>query len=74
MRVFASRAGNTFFDFCADYRTCAFTSVVFSADRTKFGDLTTLAGRRVELEGPITAYQGRAEIIIHDPHQLRVLP
>lgn len=74
VRVFASRAGNTFFDFCADYRTCPFTSVVFSADRTNFGDLATLAGRRVELEGPITAYQGRAEIVIHDPQQLRVLP
>lgn len=74
LRVYASRAGNTFFDFCADYRSCPFTSVVFSSDRSKFGDLATLGGRKVELQGPITAYQGRAEIVVHDPKQLRVLP
>lgn len=73
-RVFTSRAGNTFLDFCADYRTCPFTSVIFSSDRSKFGDLETLGGREVEIEGVITSYQGRAEIIIHDPRQVRVLP
>lgn len=74
LRVFTSRAGNTFLDFCADYRNCPFTSVIFSSDRTKFGDLATLGGRRVEIEGQITSYQGRAEIVIHDPKQVRVLP
>lgn len=73
-RVFTSRSDNTFLDFCADYRHCPFTSVIFSSDRSKFGDLETLGGRRVELEGPITVYEGRAEIVIHDPQQIRVLP
>lgn len=60
-------------DFCADYRNCPFTSVIFASDKTKFGDLGTLAGRQVEIQGTITAYQGHAEIIIHDPQQIRAL-
>lgn len=74
LRVFTSRAGNTFLDFCPDYRTCPFTTVIFSSDRSKFGDLARLEGRQVEIRGAITTYQGRAEIIIHDPQQIRVLP
>jgi len=74
LRVFTSRAGNTFLDFCPDYRRCPFTSVIFAADRGKFGDLNALGGDQVEIRGPITTYEGRAEIIIHDPQQIRVLP
>ncbi len=74
LRVFTSRGGNTFLDFCEDYRNCPFTSVIFSSDRNKFGDLETLAGRQVELEGAINSYQGRAEIIIHDPQQILAVP
>jgi hypothetical protein len=74
LRVFVSRGGNAFLDFCSDYRKCPFTSVIFSADRNKFGDLTALGGRDVEIQGLITVYQGRAEIVIHDPQQIRVSP
>ncbi len=74
LKVYTSRAGNTFLDFCADYRDCAFTSVVFSTDRSKFGDLGALSGRVVEVRGPVTSYRGRAEIIIHDPEQIHVVP
>ena len=49
LRVFVSRASNAFLDFCADYRDCPFTSVIFSSDRGKFGDLQTLRGRQVEI-------------------------
>ncbi len=71
LRVFVSRASNTFLDFCADYRNCPFTSVIFSSDRGKFGDLQTLKGRQVEIRGPVTLYDGRAEIVIRDPDQIR---
>ncbi len=71
LRVYSSRAGNTFLDFCSDYRDCPFTSVIFDSDRSKFGDLKTLSGREVEIRGTITVYQGRAEIIIRDPEQVR---
>lgn len=74
LRVATSRAGNTFLDFCQDYRQCPFTSVIFAEDRDKFGDLGTLWGRQVEIRGLVTSYKDRAEIIIRDPGQIRVLP
>lgn len=74
LRAFTSRAGNSFLDFCPDYRECPFSAVIFASDRNKFGDLDTLTGRQVEIEGPIVNYQGRAEIVIRGPQQIRVLP
>jgi hypothetical protein len=74
VRAFTSRGGNSFLDFCPDYHNCPFGAVIFSPDRNKFGDLDTLAGRRVEIQGSITVYQGRAEIIVHGPQQIKVLP
>ncbi len=71
LRVFTSRAGNVFLDFCTDYRRCPFSTVIFSSDRGKFGDLSTLGGRAVEIRGTVTSYHGRAEIIIRDPSQIR---
>jgi len=74
LHVFTSRAGNTFLDFCQDYRSCPFSSVIFASDKNKFGDLESLQGRHVEIRGAITVYEGRAEIIIRDPEQIRSVP
>jgi hypothetical protein len=74
LRVYTSRSGVSFLDFCPDYRNCPFSSVIFASDRSKFGDLTTLESRQVEIRGPIVSYKGRAEIILHDPNQLQVAP
>ena len=74
LKVFTSRGGNTFLDFCEDYRDCPFTSVIFSSDKHKFGDLQFLAGRQIEIRGSITVYQGKPEIIIRDPEQIRLAP
>jgi len=74
LKVFTSRGGNTFLDFCEDYRECPFTSVIFSSDRQKFGNLQSLAGRETEIRGPITVYQGKPEIIVRDPEQIRMAP
>ena len=71
LRVYTSRAGNTFLDFCSDYRTCPFTSVIFSSDKEKFGNLQSLAGQRIEIHGAITVYQEKPEIIVRDPEQIR---
>ena len=71
LHVYAARSGNTFLDFCANYRDCPFSSVIFASDKSNFGDLGSLQGRRIEVRGDIVAYQGRAEIIIHDPKQIR---
>lgn len=71
LRVYVSRSGATFLDFCADYRHCPFSSVIFSSDKAKFGNLESLAGRQVEIHGAITVYQDKPEIIIRDPDQIR---
>jgi hypothetical protein len=71
-QVFTSRSGSTFLDFCQDYRNCSFGSVIFATDRSGFGNLGSLEGRTVEIAGEITTYNGRAEIIIRDPKQIRV--
>jgi hypothetical protein len=74
VKVFTSRGGNTFLDFCEDYRDCPFTSVIFSSDKNKFGDLGSVAGRQIEIHGPITVFQGKPEVKIHDPEQIRMAP
>ena len=72
LRVYTSRSGATFLDFCQDYRQCPFGSVIFAPDRSRFGNLGSLEGREVEISGEITTYNGRAEIVIRDPKQVRV--
>lgn len=74
LRVFTSKTGNTFLDFCADYRNCTFTSVVFASDRPKFGDLGSLQGRNIELRGQVRVYHNQPEIVINDPNQIREAP
>ena len=74
LKVFTSRTGNTFIDFCEDYHDCPFTSLIFASDKQKFGDLQSLAGRQIEIRGRITVYQGKPEIILRDPEQIHVAP
>lgn len=71
LRAYTSKTGNTFLDFCRDYKSCPFTSVIFASDRGKFGNLETLEGRQVNLHGFISIYNGQAEIIVHDPRQIQ---
>lgn len=72
LKVFTSKAGNTYLDFCEDYRSCPFSSVIFSEDRTKFGDLMFLQGQMVEIRGLVSYYKERPQIIIREPDQLKL--
>ncbi|MGH9468919.1 MAG: hypothetical protein ACRD1N_01090 [Terriglobia bacterium] len=74
LRAYTSKSGNTFLDFCQDYRSCAFSTVIFASDQKKFGNLETLEGRKVAISGFISVYQSHAEIIVHDPSQIRAAP
>lgn len=74
LRAFTSKSGNTFLDFCQDYRSCPFTSIIFASDRAKFGDLTALQGREIELRGKVQVYHGQPEIVLNDPGQIREEP
>jgi hypothetical protein len=71
IRVKQGECGTHFFDFCEDYRTCPFTVVVFSRDLKQIGDVRRLEGRQIEIDGEIKSYDGRAEIILSRPGQLR---
>ncbi|MGE5204100.1 MAG: hypothetical protein ACM3PW_00685 [Chlamydiota bacterium] len=63
-------SGTTFLNFCADYRTCPFTVVVFPRDLHHVGDVRQLAGKEIEIHGKIQAYDGRPEIILRRARQL----
>ena len=72
LKVFTSKAGNTYLDFCEDYRSCPFSSVIFSEDRSKFGDLLFLQGQVVEIRGLVSFYKDRPQMIIRGPDQLKL--
>jgi hypothetical protein len=72
VKVFESRKSGTWFlDFCADYRTCPFTVVIFSRYLRDVGDVRMLAGRTIEVHGKIASYDGRAEIVLKHSRQLK---
>ncbi|HQU08191.1 MAG: hypothetical protein B7X04_03840 [Parcubacteria group bacterium 21-54-25] len=68
--VYTSKTGTTFFDYCVSYNGCPFSAVIFASDKSKFGSLTKYQGQRITVSGPITSYQGRAEIVLNDPSQI----
>jgi hypothetical protein len=70
-RVSEGPSGTTFLNFCADYRTCPFTVVVFPRDLRHVGDVRQLAGKEIRIQGKIQAYDGRPEIVLRESRQLR---
>ncbi|HLK34047.1 MAG TPA: hypothetical protein VKT29_13215 [Terriglobales bacterium] len=70
LRVSEGASGVTFLNFCADYRTCPFTVVVFPRDLRHVGDVRQLAGKEIQIHGTIRAYDGRPEIILREARQL----
>ena len=70
IEAYASSSGTVFLDFCASYKNCPFSGVIFADDVQKFGDLSRYAGKRVTLTGLVSSYQGRAEIKLSSPSQL----
>jgi len=70
LRVKAGAKGVHFVDFCEDQMTCPFTVVVFPSDLKDVGDVRRLAGRVIEIRGPVKLYNGRAEIVLNRVSQL----
>ena len=67
---YTSKTGTVFLDFCASYKSCPFSGVIFADDAKKFGDLSKYNGTTVTLTGKISSYQNKAEIVLSDPSQL----
>ena len=70
VRVKVGSKGVHFVDFCEDQASCPFTVVVFPHDLKDIGDVRRLAGRVIEIHGPVKLYDGRAEIILNRIGQL----
>ena len=69
LKVFTSKSGVTFFDFCKAAANCPFSAVIFSGDLKAFGDVTRYQ-RDVAVTGVIKSYQNKAEIVLNDPGQI----
>ena len=50
-----------------------FTAVVFARATNQFGDLKQLNGKQVEINGKITEYRNRPQIILDNTNQLKVV-
>ncbi len=70
VKAYTSASGTVFLDFCASYKSCPFSGVIFADDAKAFGDLSRYAGRAITVTGKITSYQGQAEMILSDPSQI----
>jgi hypothetical protein len=68
--TYVSKNGVTYLDFCANYKSCPFTALIFSDDRSKFSSLDSYVGEQITLSGKITSYQGKTEIVLNKSTQL----
>jgi endonuclease YncB( thermonuclease family) len=70
--VYTSQRGTVFLDFCPDYKTCPFGVVIFNEDAHKFPNPEQYEGKTLEITGLIKSYQGRPEIVLNTPDQIKI--
>jgi micrococcal nuclease len=70
--VYTSKKGTIFINFCSDYKTCSFGAVIFETNSYKFPKPKQYEKQAVEITGLIRTYQGRAEIVLNDPNQIKI--
>ena len=61
-----------FLDLCGHYPNNALAVPLFSKDAPKFPDIDSFEGKTIAVKGVIKLYQGRPEIILNDPEQIKV--
>jgi hypothetical protein len=72
-QLFEERDGDlVILDFDKNYRT-ALTAIVRNADFSKFPVLKALEGTEIVVSGKFTDYQGRAQIELTDPGQIKLV-
>lgn len=74
VRVYTSKTNTTFLNYCADYKTCPFTAVIFADDVGRFGDPSHFEGQTLAITGKVTLYDDRAEIVLSKPDQITPHP
>lgn len=70
LRVYQSKKGTTFLDYCSSYKGCPFSAVIFSSASGNFSDPSQYEGKEITVTGKISSYQGGAEIILDSPDQI----
>jgi len=70
IKVFKSKSGVTFLDFCQNFQTCKFSAVIFASDLAQFKNVSDFEGKAVKVSGLIRSYGGKAEIILNGPDQI----
>ena len=66
-----SRGGSLYLNFCDDYKQCAFSVVVFPSNLKDVGDVRQLKDKDIEIQGKITEWRGRTEMVLRDARQLK---
>lgn len=61
-----------FINIGGQYPDSPVTGVLFAADAAKFPDIDSLQGKAVDISGTVKLYQGRAEIVVSDPAQIKI--
>ncbi len=69
--VHTASSGVRFLDIGGRFPNNAFAAVIFKDDASKFSDLDAFAGKTVDVTGSIRLYQGKPEIVVSDPAQLK---
>src|SRR5262249_37847907 len=72
-KIFEERDGDLMIlDFDLDYKT-ALTAVLKSQDFQRFPDMKPLDGKEIVVSGSFVDYHGKAEIILTDPDQIKIV-
>ena len=69
--VHTTAAGNTYIDMGGRYPNNTFAAVIFSADTSKFKNVTALKGKTVDITGAVKLYKDKPEIILKSADQLK---
>ena len=72
-KIFEERDGDLIIlDFDPDYKT-ALTAVLKNPDFPKFPDMKALEGKEIVVSGSFVDYHGKAEIVLTDPDQIKLV-
>jgi DNA/RNA endonuclease YhcR with UshA esterase domain len=71
--VHVSKKGTVFFNFDGSYPNHLFTAVIFKNDVPKFQEVNEYKGLTLEITGVIKIYQGKPEIVLKSPNQIKIV-
>ncbi len=73
VQVSTSRTGTTFINFDKPFPNHTFNAVIFGRDAKGFTAPDQWEGKTVDVRGTVQIYQGKPEIILRSPDQVRVV-